>query len=122
MNSQKKVNEKLFGKTNKTELAAQKIELALVDDFKSSFDKANNNNESIGQSLIKSLSKAESDYKQNLQQLQNSKKIGDDLLSKAKDLGIDLPAQIINRYKTIDVMIKETQVYLSKISQMYSMF
>jgi len=116
MNPQvKKIGNKLF-------LGTQKVELALTDDFKSSFDKANNNDESIGQSLIKSLSKAESDYKQNLQQLQNAKKIGNDLLSKSKDLGIDLPAQIINQYKTIDVMIKETQGYLSKISQMYSMF
>lgn len=32
MNSQKKVNEKLFGKTNKTQLATQKIELGIIED------------------------------------------------------------------------------------------
>lgn len=106
----------------KFELGSQKVDLALTDDFKSIFDKSNNEQESIGQNLIKSLSKAETDYKQNLQNLQNAKKIGDDLLSKAKDLGIDLPSSITNQYKTIDVMIKENQNYLSKINQMYSMF
>lgn len=113
---------KVLGKFAKTELGTHKVELALTDDFKSIFDKSNSEQESIGQNLIKSLSKAETDYKQNLQNLQNAKKIGDDLFSKAKDLGIDLPANITNQYKTIDVMIKENQTYLSKISQMYSMF
>ena len=118
MSELKTVYSKLF----KTELASQKVQLALTDDFSSSFNKANDTDESIGQNLIKNLSKAEADYKQNLQLLQNTKKIGDDLIAKAKDLGVDLPANIINQYKTIDVMIKETQTYLSKISQMYSMF
>lgn len=113
---------KVLGKFDKTELGSHKIDLALVDDFETIFEKSNNQQESIGQILIKSLSKAETDYKQNLQNLQNAKKIGDDLFSKAKDLGIDLPSGIINKYKTIDVMIKENQTYLSKISQMYSMF
>ena len=116
---EKNVFSKLF---TKTELGKHEIELALTDDFKTIFDKSNNEQESIGQNLIKALSKAETDYKQNLQNLQNAKKIGDDLSSKAKDLGIDLPANITNQYKTIDVMIKENQTYLSKISQMYSMF
>lgn len=119
MNTLKTIYDKL---ADKTELAKHEIELALVDDFKTIFDKSNNEQESIGQNLIKSLSKAEADYKQNLQNLQNAKKIGNDLTSKAKDLGIDLPANITNQYKTIDVMIKENQTYLSKISQMYSMF
>ena len=43
-------------------------------------------------------------------------------LSKSKDLGIELPPALLNKIKTVDGMIKETQVYLSKISQMYSMF
>jgi hypothetical protein len=116
---EKQVFGKLFAKT---ELGTHNVELALTDDFKSIFDKSNSEQESIGQNLIKALSKAETDYKQNLQNLQNGKKIGDDLISKAKDLGIDLPANITNQYKTIDVMIKENQTYLSKISQMYSIF
>ena len=34
MNTQKKVNEKLFGKINKTELAAQKVELGSIKEIK----------------------------------------------------------------------------------------
>ena len=79
---EKNVFSKLF---TKTELGKHEIELALTDDFKTIFDKSNNEQESIGQNLIKALSKAETDYKQNLQNLQNAKKIGDDLSSKAKD-------------------------------------
>lgn len=111
----KKIGNKLF-------LGTQKVELALTDDFKKLFEKANDDDANIGKLLIDSLSKAETNYKQNIQSLQNAKKIGDELISKAKDLGIDLPPAVLNQIKTIDVMIKETQGYLAKISQMYSMF
>lgn len=118
MSELKTVYSKLF----KTELASQKVELALTDDFNVLFNKANDTDESIGQSLIDSLGKAEANYKQNIQTLQNAKKVSEDLVSKAKDLGIDLPPATLNKIKSVDVMIKETQTYLSKISQMYSMF
>jgi hypothetical protein len=116
---EKKVFGKLFAKT---ELATQKIELALTDDFDKLFNKGNDDNETIGKSLIDNLSKAEASYKQNIQILQNAKKISEDLISKAKDLGIDLPTATLNRIKSVDLLIKENQTYLSKISQMYSMF
>ncbi len=119
MTTEKLVNKALFGKT---ELASQKVDLALLDDFNALFNKANDTDESIGQSLIDNLGKAESSYKQNIQVLQNVKKVSEDLVSKSKDLGIELPPAILNKVKSIDVMIKETQTYLSKISQMYSMF
>ena len=118
MSTLKSVGNKLF----KTELSNQKLELALTDDFKKLFEKANNDDLNIGKSLIDSLSKAEANYKKNIQSLQNAKKIGDELISKAKDLGIDLPPATLNKIKSVDVMIKETQGYLAKISQMYSMF
>jgi len=118
MSTLKNVANKLF----KTELESQKIELALTDDFDKLFNKGNDDNEIIGKSLIDSLSKAEANYKQNIQVLQNAKNISDDLISKAKDLGIDLPPATLNRIKSIDLILKETQTYLSKISQMYSMF
>lgn len=118
MSTEKLVFSQLF----KMELATQKVELALTDDFNALFNKANDTDESIGQSLIDSLGKAESNYKQNIQLLQNVKKVSEDLVSKSKDLGIELPPALLNKIKTVDGMIKETQVYLSKISQMYSMF
>lgn len=118
MSTLKNVGNKLF----KTELGNQKVELALIDDLNKLFDKANNDDAIIGKSLIDSLSKAEAKYKQNIQVLQDAKKNSYDLVSKAKDLGIDLPPATLNRIKSVDVMIKETQGYLAKISQMYSMF
>ncbi len=111
----KKIGNKLF-------LGTQKVELALTDDFDKLFNKGNDDNETIGKSLIDNLAKAEANYKQNIQVLQNAKKISEDLISKAKDLGIDLPPATLNRIKSVDLIIKETQGYLTKISQMYSMF
>jgi len=118
MSTLKSVGNKLF----KTELSNQKVELALTDDFDKLFNKGNDDNETIGKSLIDNLAKAEANYKQNIQVLQNAKKISEDLVSKAKDLGIDLPPATLNRIKSVDLIIKETQGYLTKISQMYSMF
>ena len=118
MSTLKSIGNKLF----KTELSNQKVELALTDDFDKLFNKGNDDNETIGKSLIDNLAKAEANYKQNIQVLQNAKKISEDLVSKAKDLGIDLPPATLNRIKSVDLIIKETQGYLTKISQMYSMF
>ena len=118
MSTLKSVGNKLF----KTELANHKVDLALTDDFEKLFNKGNNDDEIIGKSLIDNLAKAEANYKQNIQVLQNAKKISEDLVSKAKDLGIDLPPATLNKIKSVDFMIKETQGYLAKISQMYSMF
>ncbi len=118
MGTLKSIGNKLF----KTELANHKVDLALTDDFDKLFNKGNDDNENIGKTLINSLSKAEDNYKQNIQVLQNAKNISEDLVSKAKDLGIELPPVVLNKIKSVDFMIKETQGYLSKITQMYSMF
>jgi uncharacterized Zn finger protein len=122
MNLKKEIFERISA-IEKVELSeVKKIELALKDDFDTVFNKANDDNAKIGTTLIDNLSKAETNYKQNLQVLQNAKKIGDELISKAKDLGLDLPQTDLNRIKTIDMMVKETQGILAKISQMYSIF
>ncbi len=122
MNLKKEIFERI-STIEKVELSeTKKIELALKDDFDTVFNKANDDNAKIGTTLIDNLSKAETNYKQNLQVLQNAKKIGDELVSKAKDLGLDLPQTDLNRIKTIDMMVKETQGILAKLSQMYSIF
>ena len=122
MNSQKKVNEKLFSKTNKTELAAQKIELALVDDFEKKFKSLIDDSTSIGSQLIDALSKAENKYKVVKSDAMALVKVGQDLEQKAKDLGIDLPATVKNKFKSVEVEIKEANNLISKISQLYSAF
>jgi hypothetical protein len=118
MSTLKEIGNKLF----KEDLSSNKIDLGSLQDLDVLFNKANNDDEAIGQALISSLGKAEASYKQNLQALQNAKNSSKELISKAKDLGIDLPPATLNKIETIDGMIKETQGYLSKINQMYSMY
>lgn len=118
MSTLKEIGNKLF----KEELASNKIELGSLQDLETLFSKANNDDEAIGQSLISSLGKAEAGYKQNMQLLEKGKNVSKELIAKAKDLGIELPPAAINKIDTIDGMIKETQMYLSKINQMYQMY
>jgi hypothetical protein len=118
MSTLREIGNKLF----KEDLSSNKIDLGSLQDLDVLFNKANNDDEAIGQALISSLGKAEASYKQNLQALQNAKNSSKELISKAKDLGIDLPPATLNKIETIDGMIKETQGYLSKINQMYSMY
>jgi hypothetical protein len=106
-------------KVSQVNLESQKVELGFVDDFVALFSKANENDKIISQSLIKSLTKSQTDYKTNLQTLQQCKKIADTLIVKSKELGIDLPSNVLNLIKLIDVVIKDTQDSIFKIEQMY---
>ena len=83
MNSQKKVNEKLFGKTNKTELAAQKVELALADDINLLLDKAYQLTD-VDSIVLNAISKLE----KSIPILKETIKKSEDALQKVKDLGI----------------------------------
>ena len=110
MNSQKKVNEKLFGKTNKTELAAQKVELALVDDLNEIADEGKrilslqddalkwyNKSIQVHKEFLKVLSDAtgiiESSEKYIPKLPEQILKAADKISKQAKDLGLD-PKQI----------------------------
>ena len=125
MNTQKNVNQrlsKLYTQDAKQELSSEKIELALVDDFEKKFDRLMDDSASIGGQLIDALSKAENKYKQVKSEASALVKIGDDLEAKAKDLGIDLPNTVKNKFQSVKAEIKEADKLIAKISQLYSAF
>lgn len=125
MNTQKNVNQrlsKLYSKDTKQELSSEKIELALVDDFEKKFNSLIDDSTSIGSQLIDALSKAENKYKQVKSEASALVKIGDDLEAKAKDLGIDLPNTVKNKFQSVKAEIKEADKLIAKISQLYSAF
>ena len=105
-----------------TELASHKVDLALVDDFKNVFNKANNDQAKIATTLVNDLAKASNSFKENLADWQKSAVIGNQLIAKAKELGIDLPAPILNSVKASEIEIKNMPSLLSKIAQLYGLF
>jgi hypothetical protein len=125
MNTQKNVNQrlsKLYTQDAKQELSSEKIELALVDDFEKKFDRLMDDSASIGGQLIDALSKAENKYKVVKSDAMALAKVGQDLEQKAKDLGIDLPATVKNKFQSVKAENKEADKLISIISQLYSAF
>jgi hypothetical protein len=110
----KRISKMLFSK--------ERVELGLIDDFESEFEKTVNNDLKIGQSLISALGKAESKYKAIINDYQSVIKIADKAESAAKDLGIDLPDTFKNKIASSKSGIKEAQNIMSKINQLYSLF
>lgn len=121
MNTTKSVYNKLFSE-EKVELASERVELALVDDFKNAFNKANNDQARIATTLVNDLAKASNSFKENLADWQKSAVMGNQLIAKAKELGIDLPAPILNSVKASEIEIKNMPSLLSKIAQLYGLF
>ncbi len=100
----------------------QKVELALVDDFEKIFNKATDEDIQIGTSLINSLSKAESKYKNLINDYEKAIKIGENALNSAKDIGVDLPNTFKNKIASSKENIKEARKLMGKINQLYSLF
>jgi hypothetical protein len=119
MNTQGKVNKKLF---KKTELATQKVELGLLDDFETEFKKIIDKDLKIGQTLISALGKAENKYKSLINEYISVAKIGGKAEVAAKDLGVDLPNTFKNKIASANAGIKEAQNLINKIGQLYSQF
>ena len=115
MNTQKEVFNKLF-KEEKVELAAQKIELSLVDDIvkvynsiKSKADGLSMNARRAAQELDETSNKA----KQLLKEIEKSESDSKKLVNSAKDLGIELPSEA-------SVAIRQLQAYRSDLSELQS--
>ncbi len=121
MNTQNRVFKKLAEET-KVELSAQKVELALVDDFTKVFEKAVNGDLSIGNTLISALSKAEGKYKAVISDYENAIKLGEKATESAKELGIDLPSTFKNKILSSKAGVKEARTLIGKINQLYSAF
>ena len=121
MNTKKQVFEKLFS-NEKVELASQKYDFALADDFNLAYNKANDDQTKILTNLVDALGKAQGLLKENASQWNKASVIGKQLIDKSKELGVTLPANILNGIKTSDIGIKESQTYVAKISQLMSSF
>ena len=119
MNTQGKVNKRLF---SKTELATQRIELGLIDDFESAFEKTLDNHTKTDTTLISAISKAENKYKSLINEYISVAKIGGKAEVAAKDLGVDLPNTFKNKIASANAGIKEAQNLINKIGQLYSQF
>jgi hypothetical protein len=89
MNTQREVFNKLF-KEEKTELATQKVELALVDDFNSRIDKANNFRSVASGNYNRALLDMESASIQ----MDLAVKEGEKIEKASKDLGVKSPIKI----------------------------
>ena len=102
--------------------STEKVELGVIQDFKKSFDKANDGGLKIGEPLIDALSKAEQKYKQNISDFEKALKIGEKLTSSYKELGVDVPKIVSNQILSCKSEIKENQKLISSISGFYSKF
>jgi len=102
--------------------STEKVELGVIQDFKKSFDKANDGGLKIGETLIDALSKAEQKYKQNISDFEKALKIGEKLTSSYKELGVDVPKIVSNQILSCKSEIKENQKLISSISGFYSKF
>ena len=98
----------VFNKLFKTELGTHKIDLALVDDVKNLYENANKTYAQNGdlldryaQSLEKAFQSAADDYKKALDKFNQLEKSG-------KDLGIDLPQDIIKLKSLIEYGLKDS--------------
>jgi len=107
---------------DKTELSSHQVELAIMDDFKTVFNKANNDQAKIATALVGYLAKSSNDFKSNLEDWRKSAVIGNQLIEKSKELGIELPAPILNSIKASEIEVKNMPSLLSKIAQLYGLF
>jgi len=120
MTTEKIVNSYLFGKT---ELATQKVELALTDDFNKLLKEAEglkNKYNGDTDSLINSVKNAKITVQNWRDSLQKASILLTDISKKANELGIDLPKEILSAKETISKGIKSTSdanTILMKIQQ-----
>jgi hypothetical protein len=105
MNELKNVTNKLF----KTELESHKVDLALTDDIDKLFKEAlnfKNKYKGSSEKLIESVKDAKRDIQNYRDKLNDSGKLINDLKNKSKELGLELPKDIISKQEMIDKEIK----------------
>lgn len=115
MQTEKLVFNKLF---KKEELANHKVELALLDDFNKDYQKLNDvffKAETNVVSYNELANKISSDFNSAGQVLLTATKKFDDVLKSAKDLGIELPAQIKNQGEALKLYAKDIDYYVTKL-------
>jgi len=119
MQTEKLVFEKLFT-PDKVELESQKLELALADDLKIAYNKANDDQTKILSNLIDALDKVQALLRDNATQWNKASLLGKQMVDKSKEIGIEVPATLLNQIKISDTGAKESQTYFTKIGQLIS--
>jgi hypothetical protein len=112
----KKIGNKLF----KTELANQKVELSVIDDYYSSVQKAIATYVSADNKLkeLKSYAKTIQDLFDNSgEQILLANKIFDNVKKQAADLGIDLPNELKNNNKDLSDYAKRIDTSIKFLNQ-----
>ena len=115
MTTEKLVMNSLFGKT---ELKSTKVELALVDDFNKDYQKLNDVFFKAETNVVdynELSNKIASDFNSAGAVLLSANKKFEDVLKSAKDLGIDLPAQIKNQGEALKLYAKDIDYYVAKL-------
>jgi hypothetical protein len=112
MQTERLVFEKLF--------SSQKVELALTDDLKIAYNKANDDQTKILTDLINVLDKVQALLKDNAAQWNKASILGKQLVDKSKEIGIEVPATLLNQIQISDKGAKESQTYFTKIAQLIS--
>lgn len=115
MSTEKIVMNSLFGKT---ELKSTKVELALVDDFNKDYQKLNDVFFKAETNVVdynELSNKIASDFNSAGAVLLSANKKFEDVLKSAKDLGIDLPAQIKNQGEALKLYAKDIDYYVAKL-------
>ena len=106
-----------------TELSEEvKVELGLVEDFEKIFNQALDNEGAVTDALIDALGKAENKYKSVISDFERAVKVGEEAEASAKELGVDLPSVLQNKIESARRAVKESQGFIAKIKQMYSIF
>ena len=110
MNTRKTVYEKLFSNQT-TELAKHEVELAIADDLKKAYDEAIAGRKKS----FDIMQKIKADTLAAVKQLNDVKKINENALpifakyeTAVKELGLPLPAEIVNQKKNIQDGLKGT--------------
>ncbi len=112
MSTHKTVYNKLF---SKQELSAEKVELSLISDIDSAFDRALKSEQRLG----KQLQGLELDAKTASNDYQIAINLGKNALAKAKELGADDLIRVINaRISEAEVNKKEMDSIESKLKSM----
>mgnify|MGYP003147858524 CR=1 FL=1 len=118
-----KVFSKLAKEDKKTELASEKVELALADDFKKTISKFNKSRLNGQNDLFEALKLS----KKSISSLNEAKKDGENslnqynkILKAAKDIGINIPKEIVKAGEQTEDLLKEVDKMLKAAKSMNS--
>jgi hypothetical protein len=116
MRTQRRVFEKLSEST-KVELASERIELSLADDFKKLSSKAIKSGSNSGgdmQDWLDKLPKLLSALKESLKDQQNVISLGEKIKKEIKELGVKLPSNIAKEIKGAEQWESEIKTIIKK--------